>query len=245
MSNPHTVKAFDQELAALAASIEAMGTFAATQFDDAVCALLHRDVARAERVIEQDRQLDALRSNVATTAAIVIAKRQPVATDLNELLADLRIAEDLERVGDFAKNTAKRAMTIANHIFPEDVTARLKEFGDAASEQLRSALSAYVHRDAQQALAARIQDETLDRLHTQLFREWVSRMGGDQVHVVCFLHLLFCAKNIERVGDHATHIAEAAYLLATGHPPESERRRLDESSTVDGDCSAGPLLPKQ
>jgi len=242
METPHTARAFDKDLAALAASIEAMGAFATAQFDDATHALLDRDRALAERVIEQDRRLDALRHDVSMAAAIVIAKRQPVASDLNEILTDLRAAEHLERVGDLAKNIAKRAMTVANHMYPEDVTARLEEFGNAASEQLRAALSAYAHCDAEQALSVRIRDETLDQLHTQLFRELVSRTAGDQANVIGFVHLLFCAKNIERIGDHATHIAEAAYLRATGHPPASERRRLDESSTISDDGDTG--LPK-
>jgi phosphate transport system protein len=235
MSTPHTVKAFDQELATLARSVEAMGNFAAAQFDDGLFALLHGDLARAERVIEQDRQVDALRRDVTANVALVIAKRQPVASDLNEILADLRISEDLERVGDLGKNIAKRTLAIGQHRFPEEVSARLKEFGAVASAQLRLALDAYVRRDAEQALAARRRDETLDRLHTQLFRDFVSQTGGNHIHVLCFVHLLFCAKNIERVGDHATHIAEAAYQLVEGHPP-AERQRLDESSTIsDGD----------
>jgi phosphate transport system protein len=232
MDNPHIVKAFDRDLAALTANIKTMGEFANVQFCDAVHALLHRDIAQAERVIEQDRQVDGLRRDVSLAAAIVIARRQPVAADLNEVLADLRIAEDLERIGDLAKNTAKRAVAISNRVFPEDLTVRLKEFADAAAEQLRLGLSAYVHHNAPQALAVRSNDEELDRLHTQLFRELVSRTSGDEEQVIGFVHLLFCAKNIERIGDHAAHIAEAAYLLATGHPPETERRRMDESSAI-------------
>jgi len=232
MDSPHIAKAFDRDLTALAANIQTMGEFANAQFSDAVHALLHRDIAQAERVIEQDRKLDGLRRDVSLAAAIVIARRQPVAADLNEVLADLHIAEDLERIGDLAKNMAKRAVAISNRTFPEELTVRLKEFADAAAEQLRLGLSAYTHRDAPQALAVRSNDETLDRLHTELFRELVSRTRGDQEQVICFVHLLFCAKNIERVGDHAAHIAEAAYLLATGHPPETERRRMDESSGI-------------
>jgi phosphate transport system protein len=239
---PHIVRAFDQELAALGASIEAMGNFAAAQFSDAVTALLNRDLLLAQRVIDQDRELDALRRDVSSAAATVITKRQPIASDLNEVLADFRISEDLERVGDLAKNTAKRAMAIANRVFPEDITAHLQAFGEAASAQLRTALTAYIHRDAEQALLAREQDEALDRLHTEVFRELVSRTSGDQAQVVGFVHLLFCAKNIERVGDHAAHIAEAAHLLATGRLPDGERRRLDESSSITGDTFLDAVL---
>lgn len=244
METPHTVKSFDRDLAALAASVEAMGVFATAQFADSMHALLQRDVARAERVIEQDRQLDALRHDVSSSAAIVIAKRQPVASDLSEILTDLRTAEHLERIGDLAKNIAKRASILASRTFPQDVMARLQEFGDAASEQLRAALLAYSQRNAEQALAARDRDETLDQLHTKLFRELVSRTAGDHASIVGFVHLLFCAKNIERIGDHAAHIAEAAYLRATGHPPKTERRRLDESSTLSNSGAGSTELPK-
>lgn len=244
MSHPHIVRAFDEELAALAASIGTMGDFAVAQFVDAVHALLNHDLARAQRVIDQDRELDALRRDVSSAAATVIAKRQPMAADLEEVLVNFRVAEDLERVGDLAKNTAKRAMAIASRVFPPEISTGLSELGTAATEQLRAALAAYAQRNAQDALAAREQDEALDRLHTNVFRELVSRTRGKQPQVVGFVHLLFCAKNIERVGDHAAHIAEAAYLLATGHLPEKERRRLDESSTITGDTLAGVVFPK-
>ena len=243
MDNPHIAKAFDRDLAALAANIKTMGEFANAQFSDAVHALLHRDIAQAERVIEQDRELDGLRRDVSLAAAIVIAKRQPVAADLNEVLADFA-SRNLERIGDLAKNMAKRAVAISDRVFPEDLTMRLKEFADAAAEQLRLGLSAYVHHNAPQALAVRSNDEELDRLHTRIFRELVSRTSGDEEQVIGFVHLLFCAKNIERVGDHAAHIAEAAYLIATGHPPETERRRMDESSAIGASAAHGSAPTK-
>lgn len=239
MSNPHIVRAFDTELSALARTITTMGEFASMQFAGAVSALLQHDLDMAKRVIDQDAQLDALRKEVSSAAASVISRRQPMAADLDEILSDFRVSEDLERVGDLAKNTAKRAIAIAARTFPPDVTEPLQALAEAASSQLRSALSAYIQRDAQQALAAREQDEALDELHTQVFRELVAKTQGDQAQVVGFVHLLFCAKNIERVGDHAAHVAEAAYILATGHAPDSERRRADESSSVTGDTIIG------
>ena len=166
MDNPHIAKAFDRDLAALAANIQSMGEFANAQFSDAVHALLHRDISRAERVIGRDRELDGLRRDVSVTAATVIARRQPVAADLNEILADLRVAEDLERIGDLAKNMAKRAVAVSTRTFPEELALRLNTFANAAAEQLRLGLLAYTHRNAPQALAVRSNDEALDRLHT-------------------------------------------------------------------------------
>lgn len=244
MSTPHIVKGFDRDLSALSGSISAMGAFASTQFSEATYALLHHDLARAQRVIEQDRELDTLRRDLSAAAAGVIARRQPMASDLDEVLADFRVAEDLERVGDLAKNTAKRAMAIASRNFPAEIIARLQTLAERAANQLRAALDAYGQRNAAQALAARNEDAELDRLHTEVFREIVSRTNGDQPNVVGFVHLLFCAKNIERVGDHAAHVAEAAYALATGHAPADERQRLDESSTITGDTFAGALMSR-
>jgi len=244
MSHPHIVAAFDKELQTLVASIGAMGDFAGTQFVDAVHALLHRELELSQRVVDQDRQLDALRRDLSAAAAGVIARRQPLASDLDEILADFRIVEDLERVGDLAKNIAKRAVAVAGHDFPEDIVASLEQLAEMASSQLKGALAAYAVRDAGHALAVRKQDEEIDRLHTSVFRNIVARMNADQTQVVPFVHLLFCAKNIERVGDHATHIAEAAYLLATGYPPDGERRRLDESSNITGDTFVGEFVLK-
>lgn len=221
-----------------------MGDFAAAQLIDAVHALLRRDRARAQRVIDHGRELDALRRDVSSTAAAVIAKRPPMAADLDEILADLRVAEDLERVGDLAKSTARRAVVVAAFVLPEDITDQLQHLGEAASSQLRAALVAYTLRDAAQALATREQDEALDRLYTEVFREIVTRVTGDQPQVVGLIHLLFCAKNIERVGDRAARIAETTYVLATGGSPVSERQRRDENSTMVSDSCAGPLVPR-
>lgn len=238
MSHTHIVQAYDQELKTLTDSIAAMGDFAGAQLADAVQALLQGNLALAQRVIDQDRLLDALRRDLSTSAALVIARRQPLAGDLDEVLSDFRIVEDLERIGDLAKNIAKRATAVAGTVFPDDVVQSLRNLALQASEQLRKALAAFVARDAEAALAIRQHDETIDELHTTVFRDLVARMGSEQAHVIGFVHLLFCAKNIERIGDHATHIAEAAYLRATGEHLHIERRRLDDSSTLTDDSLA-------
>ena len=234
MSNPHTVKAFDQDLKALTRNVTAMGEFAGAQFSAAVRALLHGDWSLAQQVIDHDRRLDALRTELSTAAATVIARRQPLATDLAEVLATFRIAEDLERIGDLAKNIAKRATAVASSHFPEDMVERLDRLATLASDHLKGALDTFVARDAEQALIVRQQDEKIDALYAELFKDLVGQLSIDPTQTIGFVHLLFCAKNIERIGDHATHIAEAAYLIATGHRPELERQRLDTSSTLTG-----------
>lgn len=238
MIHPHIVKGFDQELKTLTSSIGAMGDFAGVQFSDAIGALLHGDRMLAQRVIDQDRQLDALRRDLSAAAATVIARRQPLAGDLDEVLADFQIVEDLERIGDLAKNIAKRTIAMTNERFPDDVVQSLERLAIAASEHLKHALETYVARNAEEAMAVRQQDEKIDELHAALFQDIVSRMSTEQTQVVDFVHLLFCAKNIERIGDHATHIAEAAYLAATGRWPEPERRRLERDTMFDGDPTA-------
>lgn len=239
MNHPHIVKAFDSELKTLSTGVASMGDYAIAQFSDAINALLHHDMELAQRVIEQDRQLDALRRDLSAVIASVIARRQPMATDLEEVLADFRIVEDLERVGDLAKNIAKRATALVNARFPADLVHELKRLAEMASTQLDRALNSYLERNAENAIMIRDQDQQVDVLHSQVFRKIVDRMTQDQTQVLDLVHLLFCAKNIERIGDHATHIAEAAYLTATGHRPLSERPRGDTSSTM----TAGDSLP--
>jgi len=161
-----------------------------------------------------------------------------MASDLEEVLADFRIVEDLERVGDLAKNIAKRATAIVNEQFPIDLVLELKRLAGLASKQLEHALNTYLDRDAEKAIAVRDGDEQVDVLHSEVFGKIVARMAEDSGHVLGLVHLLFCAKNIERIGDHATHIAEAAYLTATGERPASERPRRDLSSTMSADHAA-------
>lgn len=208
MSTSHIVKSYDLELQTLASSVGAMGDFAGVQFADAIQALLAHDVALAQRVIEQDRQVDALRRDLSAAAATVIAKRQPVAIDLEEVLAELRIVEDLERIGDLAKNIARRATTIAGEPFPVDVADKIRRLAALTSEQLRNAIDAYTARDAAKAQAMPGDDDQIDALHAEIFADIIALMNASQTQVVSLVHLLFCAKNIERIADHATHIAE-------------------------------------
>ena len=234
MITPHTVRAFDQDLGILAANIKTMGELASEQFSAAVRSLLHGDLPLANRVIDGDQKLDSLRMEISAAAAAVIARRQPVANDLEELLAFLRMAADLERIGDLAKNIAKRATAVVSSHFPPDLVGRLDHLAVVVTRQLDAALNSLVMRDAEQALLARQQDELIDALHSRLFQDLVSRVGPDPSQTVAYVHLLFCAKNIERIGDHAAHVAEASYLISTGRHPDQERRKLDDSSTTTG-----------
>lgn len=221
MSNPHIVKSYDLELQTLASSVGAMGDFASVQFADAVQALLARDVVLAWRVIEQDRMVDALRRDLSASAATVIARRQPVANDLDEVLAELRIVEDLERIGDLAKNIARRATIIAGEsaeAVPAEIAGKLRRLSALTAEQLRNAIDVYVSRDADKAQGMDRDDDQIDALHAEIFADIIALMNSSQPQVVSLVHLLFCAKNIERIADHATHIAEVAFQAAGGQP---------------------------
>jgi phosphate transport system protein len=195
-----------------------MGDFALAQFNDAICALLTHDTALAQRMVEQDRMLDALRRDLSASAALVIAKRQPMASDLEEVLADLRIVEDLERIGDLAKNIGRRTIAMSGASLPEALVARIEAMVDLTMGQLRTALEAFVERDAQRAINVNVRDDQVDETHHQIVAEMVAMMGESRSNVADYVHLLFCVKNIERVADHAVNVAKAAHLKSTGRP---------------------------
>ncbi len=243
MTHPHIVRVFDQELERLRCQVEAMGCFASAQLADAVRALTSDDLLLAERVVTKDQELDAWRHELSSTVVTMIALRQPLAIDLQEVVQNFRIVNALERIGDLAKNIAKRANVVNTRLLEVELLKRFMDFAALVNEQLRQALLAFVHRDVTKALELRCDDEQIDKLHTDLFRDMVAHMETEHSHMVGYVHLLFCAKNMERVGDHATHIAESTYVIVTGLPLEKERRRFDQSSLIGEDCepSAGRL----
>lgn len=223
MNNPHIVKSYDRELQTLASSVGAMGDFAGVQFADAIQALLARDTVMAHRVVEQDRMVDALRRDLSAAAANVIARRQPVADDLDEVLAELRIVEDLERIGDLAKNIARRAITIADEPLPAEITDKIRRLAALTSEQMRNAIDAYIAGDIDKARTLPRDDDEIDALHGDIFADIIALMNASQMQVIGLVHLLFCAKNIERIADHATHIAEIAFQsVSTGQMRQSQ-----------------------
>lgn len=218
MAPAHIDKIYDQQLDRLTSSIGAMGDFALAQFNDAIRALLTHDTALAQRMVEQDRMLDALRRDLSASAALVIAKRQPMASDLEEVLADLRIVEDLERIGDLAKNIGRRTIAMSNESLPEALVGRIQAMVELTTAQLKTALEAFVERDAQRAVNVNVRDDQVDETHHQIVAEMVAMMGESRSNVADYVHLLFCVKNIERIADHAVNVAKAAHLKSTGHP---------------------------
>jgi phosphate transport system protein len=229
----HTVTSFDDDLKKLAGMINDMGTRAGRLLADSTKALLERNVQLAQQVIASDREIDTLQHEIEEMAVATIARRQPMAVDLREIVSAIRIANDLERVGDLAKNVAKRVIAIGERTSPVNVTSGLGTLSARVGEQLSQVLGAYRDRDDGVALAVWKADGAIDSLFTSLFRELLTYMMEDPRSIGFCTHLLFCAKNLERVGDHATNIAETAHYVITGEMLSSERPKADDSSAID------------
>ena len=226
----HTISAFDAELRSLAGRIAEMGGLAEHLVTDAMQALTRLDTQLANRVINQDIRLDELQRTVEEQAILMIARRQPMASDLREIVAAMRMSNDLERVGDLAKNIAKRVIAINGSMVQRKLLLGVEHLAEIALEQLKNVLDAYTGRDDAKASAVRARDEEIDALYTSLFRELLTYMMEDPRNISQCTHLLFCAKNLERIGDHATNVAETVHYVLTGQAFEAERPKADETS---------------
>ena len=227
--NDHTVKAFSEKLEALSASIAQMGGLAEAQFAAAVDAIAKRDTSLAESAVGGDKRIDDLQIDIEDRALKLLALRQPMAVDLRETLAAIKIASELERIGDLAKNIAKRAIVL-NREPPIKLTASLARMGKVALSQLKQVLDAYSDRNAQAAEAVWRQDGEIDELYNSLFRELLTYMMEDPRTIGSSTHLLFIAKNIERSGDHATNIAEVVYHMVRADHLANDRPKADTTS---------------
>lgn len=228
----HIVQAFDAELNAITEQISELGALAEKQFADAIRALRYADTALAEAVRARDPQLDALAARIEDDAIGLTARRQPLAVDLRHVMAAIRIASNLERVGDLAGNIAKRALAVAPTLLPKAFSDPVQRMGELAQLQLHGAMEAYLARDAVRARWVWEHDARIDVLHTMLFRDTVGAMAEDTAPMFDLAHLLFVIKNIERVGDHATNIAENVEYLVRGQQPTQPRPKKDDSSTL-------------
>lgn len=219
----HTVASYDQELAKLGRNIAEMGGIAEQMLSDAMDALVTMDEALAKKVVAIDPRLDQLQREVEEFAILTIARRQPMAVDLREIVAAIRVSGDLERVGDLAKNIAKRVLKLGSEPRIRRASIGLKHMGDLALLQLKNVLDAYAGRDVDQAKEVWIRDAELDALEDSVFRDLLTFMMEDPRNITFCTHLLFCSKNIERAGDHATNIAETVHYLVTGENLPVER----------------------
>ncbi|MFO1515719.1 MAG: phosphate signaling complex protein PhoU [Lysobacterales bacterium] len=231
IGHEHISKSYDVELSRLIDEIVRMGRIAAEQLASAADAMALRDSELASRVIDRDHAIDALEQEVSHDALRLLALRQPIARDLREILTALRTASDIERIGDYAANMAKRSIAL-NQTAPVPPAAALPQLAAVAGSLLSEVLVAYRQRDAALARQVWERDEELDRLYTATFRELLTYMMEDPRQITPCTHLLFMAKNLERIGDHATNIAENVYFLVHGAPLVGERRKGDTTSSV-------------
>lgn len=226
----HTIRAFDADLQQLASKIAEMGRLDGEQIADAITALLKRDAALAERVIATDDKVDELQREIEEKAVTTIARRQPMAVDLREIVGTLRISNDLERIGDLAENIAKRQLLLTEELPINEIARQLAHMSDLVRDQLARVLRSYEQRDIVLALDVWRKDREIDALNTSLFRELLTYMTEDPRNVTFCSHMLFCAKNIERAGDHATNIAETVYYIVDGHQLTEKRPKADVTS---------------
>lgn len=227
----HIVRSYDTDLEGLRRSLAEMGGMAERMLADSTVALVRRDTALAQKIISADLRLDNLQRDVEEKAVLTIARRQPLAQDLRELISAIRIAADVERVGDLAKNIAKRAVAISGQFQPPHrAVVGLEHISRLVQAQLKDVLDAYAAGNEQKALEVWGRDDEIDALYTSLFRELLTYMMEDPRNITFCTHLLFCAKNIERIGDHTTNIAETIHYLITGDSLDVNRPKLDTTN---------------
>ena len=232
MQSVHIVSAYDEELKYLAKRIAAMGGHAERMVEQAVAALVNADPGLAQKVIRDDAVLDEGQREIDDKAIIIIAKRQPMATDLREIVGAIRISADLERVGDLGKNVAKRVVAVTDGRQPTSLFRGLEALANLALTQLKEVLDVYASRSVDKISFVRDRDDQIDAMYTSLFRELLTYMMEDPRNITPCTHLLFCAKNIERIGDHATNIAETIYYIVTGDQMPAERPKGDKTDKI-------------
>lgn len=229
MTADHIVTSFDEELNRLNNTIAQMGGLVEAQLSDSVLALAKRDTELGARVISQDQRVDDLEHDIDLLSVRLLALRQPMAEDLRVVIVALKVSADLERIGDYAKNIAKRIGALTDAVQMEPIHT-IRRMAAQVQGMIKSVLDAYMEQDVDKAKDVIVRDEEVDALHTSLFRELLTYMMEDARNITPCTHLLFIAKNIERVGDHATNIAENVQFLVSGELPPGDRHKVDESS---------------
>lgn len=228
----HTVSAYDDELRFVSDRIAEMGGHAERMVDRAVTALIKGDHALSRAIIADDVLLDRWERDVVDKSILLIAKRQPMARDLREIVGAMRIASDLERIGDLAKNIAKRTVAVSEVKQPVRLYRGVEALAELALLQLKEVLDIFANRRVDDISVLRDRDEDIDAKYTSLFRELLTYMMEDPRNISACTHLLFCAKNIERIGDHVTNIAETIHYMVTGNELKTERPKDDQHNAV-------------
>ena len=226
----HTTKAFDADLQDISRKVAEMGGLAERQIADATRALVDRDGDLAERVIATDLVIDTMQHDIEEKAILTIARRQPMAVDLREIIGAMRVCNDLERIGDHAKHIGKRVVALDLDLPPQKLIRGVEHMATLVAALLKRVLDAYASHDIAGALAVWNGDEEVDAVCTSLFRELLTYMMEDPRNITFCMHLMFCAKDIERIGDHATNIAETVYYMIEGRPITDQRPKGDTTS---------------
>lgn len=225
----HIVSAFDTELKNLTARISEMGGKVERMVADSIQALVRMDVVAARQIIVADKEIDNLQREIDEAAVLTIAKRQPMAQDLRVIISCIRISNDLERVGDMAKNIARRVIDIEGQLIKSQLVNGIEYLSELSLSQLKDVLDGFAERDIDIANAVWQRDEQVDEYYTSLFRELLTYMMEDPRNITFCTHLLFCAKNVERIGDHATNIAETIVYLVSGQTMSDPRKKIYEA----------------
>lgn len=229
MPRDHTVSAYDRELEDLRSTIARMGGLAEAHISGAVDALYKRDVEAAKLIIAADKELDGLEVEIERKVIASVVRRQPMANDLREIIGALKMSSELERIGDYAKNIAKRVHAIAE-VDRVDISRSIADMAIIVQKMLKDVLDAYIDHDAGKAVDVWERDESVDELYNSLFRELLTYMMEDPRLITACTHLLFTAKNIERMGDHVTNIAEIVSYMVTGEVMADDRPKGDTTS---------------
>lgn len=219
----HTIRAFDADLQELAQKIGDMGTLVKRQMADAIEALANCNITLAKSVVAVDDQIDALQREIEEKAVVTIARRQPMAIDLREIIGDLRISNDLERIGDLAENIVIEAATLGVEFRPNAVMLQLDRMTNLVVDQLSRVLDSYARRDAAEAVAAWRRDVEVNAMNSSLVRELLTYMLENPRNIASCLQMSICAKNLERMGDHAANIAETVYFIVEGRALPDDR----------------------
>jgi phosphate transport system protein len=222
MNSEHTVRSYDEELSYLNNLIARMGGLAEAQLDGAIQALVKRDSELASRIVAADSRVDELEHEVHDFTVRLLALRQPMAQDLRSIVCALKVSGDLERIADYAANAAKRVQVL-NQLPPAKPVSGVPRLARLVQHILKEVLDAYVEQDVERATKVWTQDEEVDEMYTGLFRELITYMMEDARNITACIHLMFIAKNIERIGDHATNIAETIHFLVNGVPIREAR----------------------
>ncbi|MBM3525854.1 MAG: phosphate signaling complex protein PhoU [Alphaproteobacteria bacterium] len=232
MTGAHIVKSYDEQLERLTKTIVEMGGLAEAQIEAAIDALVRRDAEAAAAVIEGDKKIDQDEFEIDDLATKLLALRQPMGVDLRTIIGALKISSDIERVADYATNIAKRSIPLTQ-IAPVRPVHALPRMGKLALTLMRNAIDAFVEKDAQKAIAVWQADEELDEMYVSIFRELLTYMMEDPRSITACTHLLFIAKNLERIGDHVTNIAETIHFLVTGQRLRAARPKGARDYEID------------